>query len=129
MKVAELKTELAARGLPLSGKKEELVDRLLEALGAPSASASPSVAGSASGLPDGNASAAGAKSPAEAFSVGAAIPPAAQTTAQTLEQDPLSLERMRARQARFGVAVSSRLTEAEESAARQRRQERFSAQK
>ncbi len=119
MKVAELKAALAERGLPVSGKKEELVERLLDALAAPG---SPSSAGAAGASPAQSAPSPAMGADAEPRDAGAA-----ETTAQAVGQDPLSLERMRARQARFGVAVSGRLADLEEQAARERRQARFGA--
>lgn len=115
MKVADLKAELAARGQPVSGKKEELVERLLAVLAG-------STAEHVSAGEDGNA--ARSSAPTE----NTVAHGAAGTTACALGADPMSLERMRARQARFGVSVSTHMAVLEDSAARERRKERFAPQ-
>lgn len=177
LKVTELRAELSKLGLPTTGKKDELVARVLEALagghssgGAVAATTSPSPAGAKSPLPlsdretwtsarppvqphavptagfpgDSSASAGKAtagthedrlaaraerfgleptqearrKQRAERFGIGASA-----------EQEGLfDVERMRARQARFGVVASGQLAKAEDEAAKLKRLERFGLQ-
>lgn len=99
MKVNELRDALQQLSLPTTGRKEDLIQRLLAALPPPSATTTANTAPTPQ------------------------LPPV--QTHSLLALDPMSLERLRARRERFGVETSSKLKEAEEAEARERRAARF----
>lgn len=115
MKVSELKEALSTRGLSTTGRKDELASRLLSSLPASTGVAATPVAPSSTKLP---------------AAPKAHLPPSAPGSTQSMQEllklDPLSLERMRARQARFGTVTSEQLKKTEEEEARKKRAERFS---
>jgi hypothetical protein len=102
MKVTELREHLQSLGLPTTGRKEELVSRLLSA--APTNTTT--TAKSPSPLP-------------------APKPAPHAPTADLLDLDPMSVERLRARRERFGCDASALLRSKEEEEARLRRAARF----
>lgn len=159
LKVADLRSELSKLGLPTTGKKEELVIRLLEAVKsvpARSPPLSPNISSSSpnnqmpstkgtpksptgtlqtSATPTGE----GDKLMARAARFGNSLDEmskrkvrqerfaslAGNGGSNTQEGDLFDPDRLRARQARFGTATSSRLVEEEERLAKLKRLERF----
>jgi hypothetical protein len=112
MKVSELKEALSTRGLSTSGRKEELASRLLSSL----SSSGSSGTGAAPTTPS-------AKPAPKAVQSASA---STQSVQDLLKLDPLSVERMRARQARFGTVTSERLKQIEEEETRKKRAALFS---
>ncbi len=166
MKVVDLKAELGALGLSTAGRKDELVERLLEAVAAGSRSASAPLspggaaaaaarplsppaakAASPAGSGPSGASSSGAMSPVDptnmasrasrfglpatspvaspAISPPAILPPAKVAKIGVADASLMDLARMRARQERFGVTVSSSLADLQVAEDKKKRAERF----
>mgnify|MGYP002785276889 FL=1 len=119
MKVSELKEALTSLGLSTAGKKEDLVARLLEH--ATVDIASPSITSAAKPTVHANQT-----------NLKKSDAPKPQqheheqlSTKELLSKDPMSLERLRARQARFGCSVSKTLQALEAEEKKAQRAERF----
>lgn len=143
LKVVELKAELLQLGLSTSGRKDELVERLLEALaGRPAsgaAAAAPAALGSArpsdAGLGRKDSSPAAEDSEeykrasrAERFNLGPSETDLLQRRRErfgSVADDLLDPERLRARQARFGTTTSSVLLQEDEEVQKLKRLQRF----
>lgn len=125
LKVTELKNELSTLGLSTTGRKEELQQRLFEALFPDSPHNSPNMASNtamSNNAPVSYNTATNNNTPTDPVANGGQCTP----SKINLGSDPMSVERLKIREQRFGVALSSKLIQAEEDEAKMKRAQRFS---